>query len=71
MLNIKILFIIHIDHKLLVRFCNIDYYENIFAHRANKLCVLNIYIQHIPGKQYIVEEGLSYVIFYNPDCFPN
>lgn len=69
MLNVEDQFIIYIDHKGLVEFLNVKYHENIFAYQANKLCLLNIYIQYILRKKNIVTDGLSRIIFNNTDCF--
>ena len=59
------------DHKSLVKFLNAKYHKNIFAYWANKLRLLNIYIQHISEKKNTVADGLSQVIFNNVDCSPD
>ena len=71
MLNAKYQSTVHMDHNPLIEFFNIEYHEDIFARWANKLRLLNIRIQHIPGKKNMVADGLSRVIFNNPDCFPD
>ena len=71
MLNTKHQFIVHTNYKPLVGFFNTKYHENIFARWAIKLRFLNIRIQYIPGKKNMIADGLSQVIFYNPDCSPN
>ena len=70
MLNAKHQSIIHMDHKLLVGFLNVEYHEDIFAYWANKLRLFNIRIQHIPRKKNLVANGLSRVIFNNPNYSP-
>ena len=71
MLNAKHQSIVHPDHKPLVKFLNSEYHEDIFARWANKLRLLNIHILYIPGKKNMVADGLSRIIFNNPDCFLN
>ena len=71
MLNTEHQSVVYIDHKPLVGFLNAEYHKNIFARWANKLCLLNIRIQYISRKKNMVVDGLSQVIFNNPDCSPN
>ena len=71
MLNAEYQSVVHTDYKPLVGFLNAEYHEDIFAYWANKLSLLNIRIQHIPGKKNMVADGLSRVIFNNPDCSPD
>ena len=71
MLNVAHQSVVHTDHKPLVGFLNAEYHEDIFARWANKLRLLNIRIQHIPGKKNTVADGLSRVIFNNADCSPD
>ena len=59
MLNAERQSVVHTDHKPLVGFLNAEYHEDIFARWANKLRLLNIRIQHIPGKKNMVADGLS------------
>ena len=68
MLNAECQSVVHTDLKLLVGFLNAEYHQDIFAYWANKLRLFNICIQHIEGKKNIVADGLSWIIFNNPDC---
>ena len=47
MLNAERQLVVYTDYKLLVRFLNTEYYENIFARWANKLRLLNIRIKYV------------------------
>ena len=71
MLNAEHQSIVHTDHKPLIRIFNADYQEEIFAHLANKLPLLNICIQHISGKKDTVADGLSWVTVNNADYSPD
>lgn len=71
MLNADHQFILYTDHKPFVGFFNLDYYKNIFARSANKLRLFSICIQRISGKQNVVADNLSQVIFNNIDCSPD
>lgn len=59
------------NHKLLIKFQNTEYHKIVFAYWANKLYLLNIYIQHIPRFKNFVADSLSWVIVNNADCSPN
>ncbi len=71
MLNAEHQSVVHTDHKLFVGFLNAKYHENIFTRSANKLRLLNIRIQHIQGKKNVGADGLSRIIFNNPNCSPD
>ena len=71
MLNAEYQSVVYTDYKPLVGFLNIEYHTDIFVHWANKLRLLNIYIQHIPKKKNTLIDGLSQVIFNNANCSPN
>ena len=58
-LNTKQQSVIYTDHKPLIGFINTEYHEDIFAHWANKLRLLNVHIKHIKGKKNTVADGLS------------
>ena len=45
MLNAEHQFIVHKDHKPVVRFLSVEYHEDIFVRWTNKLHLLNIRIQ--------------------------
>ena len=59
MLNVKQQSVIYTDHKPFVGFINAEYHEDIFAHWANKLRLLNIRIQYIEKKKNTLADGLS------------
>lgn len=63
-----LLFFLNIDYKLVIRFYDAKYYQNIFAHPANELCLLNIFIQYIFTKKNIAVDGLFQIIFINATC---
>ena len=71
MLNAKHQSVVNTDYKPFVVFLNAEYYEDIFAYWANQLRLLNIGIQHIPGKRNMVADELSRIIFNNPNCSPD
>lgn len=47
------------DYKSLVRFINVEYYEEIFTNWVNKFGLYNIYIYHIIGKKIRIANKLS------------
>lgn len=69
MLNTEYQSVIYIDYKPFVKFLNVDYYKDIFAHWVKKLFLLNICIQYILRKKNIIEDDLSLIIFNNANCF--
>ena len=52
-------FVVHIDHKLIVKFIHAKYYKSIFVRWANKLRLFHICIPHILGKKNTVANSLS------------
>ena len=62
---------IHTDHKPFVEFLDAEYHEDIFMRQAKKFRLLNICIQQILVKKDMVADGLSRVLFNNPDCSPD
>ena len=69
--NSKKVFIIHIDHKLLIDFMNVEKHSNIFAKWAIKLQSHNIRLKYVENKKNAIANDLSRVIFNEKNCRPD
>ena len=68
MFSAKKTFILHIDHKSLVKFINALKHENIYVRWVNKLKSLNVTIKHIKNKKNQIVDDLFKVIFNEANC---
>ena len=66
--NSKKMFIIHIDHKLLISFMNAEKHSRIFVKWAIKLRSHNIRLKYVESKKNAIADGLSRVIFNEKNC---
>ena len=67
----KNVFIVYINHKLLINFMNVIKHENIYVKWANKFRNFNMKIDYVENKKNLITNDLFKIIFNQIDCFSN